>query len=257
MRDSSTEQVGQASAEAEREKDLAGAFVSLVTAMVDGVDPLDLLSGLTQDCVRLLDVASSGLLLADQHGVLHLLAASSEATRALELYQLQRQQGPCLDCYRTGARVSEADLTSAPQRWPQFSDAAARAGLVSVHAFPVRLHDRVLGALGLFGTSRGSLNDAVAERAQALAYVAAVALVQDQAAADTALLARRLQTALDSRAVLEQAKGIIAQHANLDMDQALSVLRRFCRDRNYRLTQVAEQVAKREISPQQLIDHSE
>lgn len=240
-----------------RERDVTGAFVSLVTAMVDGQDPVDLLTGLTQDSVRLLDVSSAGLLLADGHGVLHVLAASSEATRALELYQLQREQGPCLDCFRTGSPVSVPDLGQEEERWPLFVTAAAEIGLVSVHAVPIRMRERVLGAMGLFGNTAGALSAEDVELAQALAYVAAVGLVQDQAAADSAQLNQQLQTALNSRVVLEQAKGVIAQHGNLDMDQAFSVLRQFARDRNYRLSRVAEVIVKREISPQLLIDHLE
>ena len=133
-----------------RERGVTDAFVSLATALADGLDPVDLLSGLTADCARLLDVASAGLLLADRRGVLHVLAASSEETRSLEVFQLQREQGPCLDCYRSGAPVSVADLRAETARWPLFVEAATEAGFASVHAVPLRLRDNVLGTMGLF-----------------------------------------------------------------------------------------------------------
>ncbi|HEY6746204.1 MAG TPA: GAF and ANTAR domain-containing protein [Mycobacteriales bacterium] len=239
-----------------RERAVTEAFVSLATSLADGLDPVDLLSGLTADCARLLDVASAGLLLADRHGVLHIVAASSEATRTLEIFQLQREQGPCLDCYHTGSMVTEADLRQETQRWPLFAAAATHAGFASVHAVPLRLRDNVLGAMGLFGTHAGVLNDDDLRLAQALAYVASVALVQDKAAADKAMLNEQLQTALDSRVVLEQAKGVLAHHGNLDMDQSFAVLRSYARDHNLRLTDVARSVVTRALAAHQLLDHA-
>ena len=239
-----------------RERGVTDAFVSLATALADGLDPVDLLSGLTADCARLLDVASAGLLLADRRGVLHVLAASSEETRSLEVFQLQREQGPCLDCYRSGAPVSVADLRQQTTRWPQFVPAAIEAGFASVHAMPMRLRDHVLGTLGLFGDQVGALNEDDLRLGQALAYVASVAIVQDKAAADKAALAEQLQTALDSRVVLEQAKGILAQVGRLDMDRSFAVLRGYARDYNQRLTDVARAVVNRQLPPGRLLDHA-
>ncbi len=239
----------------DREAAVTRAFVSVVTAMADGLDPVDLLSGLTSDCARLLDIASAGLLLADEGGVLHVLAASSESTRSLELFQLQREQGPCLECFRTGSPVSVPDLDAQSERWPHFVLAARAVGLVSVHAVPIRLRDKVLGALGLFGSSRGALQAPDVELAQALAHVAAVALVQDQVVSDATRLNEQLQTALNSRVALEQAKGVLAQHAEVDMDEAFAMLRRFARDRNYRLSTVAQAVTSRQLPPQMVLEH--
>lgn len=156
---------------------MSQAFVSLANNLVDEGDVIELLTSLTTDCARLLDIASAGLLLADHRRALHLVAASSEATRDLELFQLQRDQGPCLDCFRTGAPVSVPDLRDERERWPAFAAAAAGAGFVAVHAVPMRLRDNVLGALGLFGATAGPLNDDDLALAQALAHVASVALV--------------------------------------------------------------------------------
>ncbi len=139
-----------------REGQVIEAFVSLSRALVTGYDVVDLLDGLTGDCARLLDVASAGLLLADGRGVLHVLAASSQRTQDLEVFQLQRGDGPCLDCYSGGEPVSSADLEREAGRWPQFVPAARVAGFASVHA--LRLGNITLGALGLFGTSVGALN---------------------------------------------------------------------------------------------------
>ena len=237
----------------DREQAVTEAFVALANSLADGVDVVDLLSGLAEDTTRLLDVASTGILLADRRGVLHVVAASSESIRDLEMFQLQREQGPCLDCYRGGTPVSVPDLREAVESWPLFSGAALAADFVSVHAVPMRLRDTVLGAVGFFGTSVGTLGDDDMRLGQALAYVAAVALVQERAAADREIINAQLQRALDSRVVLEQAKGVLFQRGDLTMDQAFAVLRGYARDHNLRLTEVAAAVAAGELRSEQLL----
>ncbi len=240
-----------------RETDITQTFVSLASSLANGNDVVDLLSELTTDCVRLLDVASAGLLLADRRGVLHVMAGSSETTRNLELFQLQRDQGPCLDCYRTGQAVIVEDLKADAPKWPQFAQAAIEAGFRSVHALPMRLRDDVLGALNLFGTTVGALGKNDLRLGQALADVASVALVQATAAADKETLNRQLQGALDSRIVVEQAKGILCERADLDMQEAFRQLRRFSRDHNRRLSEVAKALVTRTLTPEQLIGHAQ
>lgn len=239
-----------------REAAVSQAFMNLADSMVSGVDVVDLLGGLATDCARLLDITSAGLLLADRHAVLHVVAASDEATRTLEVFQLQRDQGPCLDCFRSGSAVGVADLAEEAERWPDFVPAALEAGFASVHAVPLRLAKNVLGALGLFGTSPGRLNDDDLRLGQALAHVASVALVADRATTDRTLLAEQLQNALNSRVLIEQAKGLLAQLGGLDMDQAFAALRRYSQDHNERLSSVAGRVTSRELPAQDLLDHA-
>ncbi len=237
-----------------RERDVTRAFVELASSLANGDDVVDLLSRLTADCARLLDVASAGLLLADGRGVLHVMAASSERTRQLEVFQVQRADGPCRDCYLDGSPVSAPDLAEEVDRWPHFAPAALDAGFLSVHAVPMRLHGRALGALGLFGTAAGSLGSDDLSLGQALADVASVALVQDRTTADQSSLNEQLQTALTSRIVLEQAKGVLAQQGSIEMDEAFAVMRRFARNHNLRLTAVAEAVVARRLPAQQLLE---
>jgi hypothetical protein len=239
----------------DREREVTQAFVSLANSLVDGFDVVELLSRLTTDCARLLDIASAGVLLADPRRVLHVVAASSEATRNLELFQLQRDQGPCLDCFHGGVPVVVADLGAEAARWPQFAEAATGAGFASVHAVPMRLRDNVLGTLGLFGRHVGALVDEDLSLAQALAHVGSVAIVQGKAVADTAAIAEQLQNALTSRVILEQAKGVVAQRGDLDMDQAFSALRRYARDHNERLADVARALVSRDLPAQRLLEH--
>ncbi len=239
-----------------REGQVIEAFVSLSRTLVTGYDVVDLLDGLTGDCARLLDVASAGLLLADGRGVLHVLAASSQRTRDLEVFQLQRGDGPCLDCYSGGEPVSSADLERETGRWPQFVPAARAAGFASAHALPLRLGDITSGALGLFGTSVGALNAEDLALGQALADVASVALVQDKAAADRSSVAEQLQSVLVARVALEQAKGVLAQKGGLDTAQALTVLRRYAGEHHQRLSDVARAVVTRTLPAQQLLANS-
>lgn len=240
----------------DRAHEITRAFVSIANSMADGADVVDLLSGLTSDCARLLDIAAAGLLLADGQGVLHVLAASSERTRDLEIFQLQRDQGPCLDCFHSGQQVIADDLSLEKKRWPQFVAAATAAGFAAVHALPMRLRGTTLGALNLFSTKVGALAADDLELAQALAHVASIALVTDKAASDKDTINQQLQTALTSRITIEQAKGFLAQFGGLDMDQAFAVLRRYAQDHNARLSDVAQQLVTRKLAGESVLEHS-
>jgi hypothetical protein len=240
----------------DREREVTQAFVALASSLATGYDVVDLLNNLTTECARLLDVASAGLLLADPLGVLHVLAASTEHTRQLELFQIQRDEGPCLECFRSGQPVSVADLSLAVDRWPQFVAGAQIAGFASVHALPMRLRSNTLGALGLFGTTVGPLNAQDLTLGQALADVASVALVQDKAATDEGIVNEQLQAALTNRVVIEQAKGVIAQLGQMDMAQSFAVLRRYSRDHNEKLADVANRVVTRSLRPEDLIEYA-
>lgn len=240
-----------------REHAVVAAFVHIANTLSAGeYDTVDLYTSLTQDCVRLLSVASAGLLLADARGRLHVAAASSERTQDLEHFQLQRDQGPCLDCFHTGAPVLVPDLRADTARWPQFAPAAEAAGFRSVHAVPMRLRENVLGSLGLFATATGTLNEEDLYLGQALADVASLALVANRASADQATVHLELESALQSRVVLEQAKGFLAYLGGLDMDQAFAVLRRYARDHQHKLTDVAARTVSRDLDATKILDHA-
>ncbi|HEU4998602.1 MAG TPA: GAF and ANTAR domain-containing protein [Lapillicoccus sp.] len=239
-----------------RERDIIQAFLDLSNELVDSYDIVELLARLTMNCAQLLDIASSGLLLADRRGVLHLVAASSERTHDLEAFQLQRQEGPCLDCYHTGRPVTVPDLAEARKRWPHFAPAALGLGFASVHAVPMRLRDTVLGTLGLFGDRPGRLDAADLALAQALVHVASVAIVNEKSAGDTEVIDAQLQHALESRIVLEQAKGALAYVGKLDMDTAFTVLRRYARDHNEKLGDVTGRIVSRELRGERVMEHA-
>lgn len=239
-----------------REDEVVEAFVSMAGSLATGEDVPHLLNRLTVECARLLDVTSAGLLLADRRGTLHVVAASSQNAADLEGFQAQRSQGPCHDCYQDGAPVSVADVAAASDRWPGFVPVALQHGVLSVHAVPLRLRDQVLGALGLFGPSVGDLNARDLRLAQALADVATISLVQDRVAADRDAVNEQLQIALDSRVLLEQAKGVLAQTGGLDMPGAYGVLVRYARDHNLKLAHLARALVERTVPPALVLEHA-
>jgi transcriptional regulator with GAF, ATPase, and Fis domain len=219
---------------------LTDAFVELADTMVADFDVIDFLHLLTRRSVQLLDASAAGVLLADPRGELRLVAASTEAVRVLELFQLQNDQGPCLDCFRTGQPVAAPDLTAAGQIWPQFAAAARQAGFAAVQALPMRLRDQVIGALNLFQATPGGLSHEDVRVGQALADVATIGLLQQRGTRRSETLNEQLQGALNSRVAIEQAKGKLAERAGLDMDQAFTTLRAYARDRNLRLSELAQ-----------------
>nr|WP_232794013.1 MULTISPECIES: GAF and ANTAR domain-containing protein [Pseudofrankia] len=227
-----------------RERELSEAFVGLADSLVADYDVADLLHRLADHCVALLGVAAAGLMLSDQRGRLQVVAASSEASRLLGLFQLEHDEGPGLDCYRTGTTVTVPDIDLAALRWQIFAAEARSAGYRCVHVLPMRLRDDVVGTLSLFGALPGTLADTEARVAQALADVATIAILQERAIRHHELLAEQLQHALTSRIMIEQAKGVLAERGGLDMDQAFARLRRHARDTNTRLTDLARGIVE-------------
>lgn len=231
-----------------REALLARTFVELADSLVDDFDVVDVLTVLADRCVDVLDVAAAGIMLADPAGGLMVVAASDQAMRLLELFELQAQEGPCFDCFRTGQPVEEPDLGGAGRRWPHFAPEAIRAGFRSANALPMRLRGTVIGALNLFQVDTGAMRGSDAQTAQAMADVATIAVLQHRAALEAQLVNEQLQQALDSRIVIEQAKGIISERLNVDMEGAFASLRSFTRRQNLRLADVARGVVEGTIS---------
>src|SRR6202522_3964098 len=219
---------------------LSETFVELTDTMVAGFDVIDFLHVLTDRSVQLLDVSAAGLLLADPRGELRVVAASSEAVRLLELFQLQNDQGPCLDCFRGGQPVTVADLNAEAQRWPRFTAAAQQAGFAAVQALPMRLRDQVIGALNLFRATPGAFDPANVRVGQALADVATISLLHERNMRHSDTLNEQLQTALNSRVIIEQAKGKLAERLAVDMDEAFTLLRDRARTSNRRLSDLAQ-----------------
>src|SRR6204780_4013189 len=220
---------------------LSETFVELTDTMVADFDIIDFLHVLTTRSVELLDVSAAGLLLADPRGELRVVAASSGAARVLELFQLQSDEGPCLDCFRSGQPVACIDLSADP-RWPQFADQAGQAGFSALQALPMRLRDQVIGALNLFRGTAGVFDPEVVHVGQALADVATISLLHDRSMRRTDTLNDQRHTPLNSRVIIEQAKGKLAERLGVDVNQAFTLLRAHARSRNLRLSALAQAV---------------
>lgn len=221
---------------------LAEVFVEVADTLVDDFDVIEFLETLTRHTAEVSDAASAGLLLADPHGQLQYMAASQESVKLLELFQLQYQEGPCLDCFRSGAAVVNSDLHQAGQRWPRFAPRAVEAGFQSVHAFPLRHRQKVIGALNLFSSDIGHLEGTDVRIIQCLADIATIGLLQERAISSAEILTEQLQGALNSRITIEQAKGVLARTHGTTVDAAFVMMRDYARRHSHRLSDVARAV---------------
>ncbi len=232
-----------------RETPLIRAFVELADTLVDDYDIIDLLDRLAGHCVELLAAEAAGILLADTHGDLRVVASTNEQTESMELLQLQADEGPCVECFRTATAVSVADLAEATHRWPRFAAALAdRESYRSVHALPLRLRGEPIGALNLFHRRPGPLPPADLALGQALADVATIGILSERAINRGEVLSEQLQTALNSRVIIEQAKGILAERGSIGMDAAFERLRGYSRNHNLKLSDVGRQIIESDLA---------
>jgi GAF domain-containing protein len=224
---------------------LAQVFVEVADSLVVDFDLIDFLHTVSSHAAELSGGGEAGLVVVDGDGRLHHLGSSHPGARFLELVQLQDEQGPCRDCFVTGAAVVETDLAAAGERWPTFVPHAVAAGFGSVHAFPMRLRERVIGALNVFGHDPGPLGSEVVGVVQALADVATIALIQEQVISRADMVNEQLQAALDSRIAVEQAKGAIAASLGIDVTEAFELMRRSARSARVPLTDLAHALLRR------------
>jgi ANTAR domain/GAF domain len=237
----------------DREQRLAETFVELADTLTDDFDVIDFLQVLAARCVELLDVAAAGIMLADQGGSLMTVAASDERARLLELFEIQNDEGPCRDCYRLGTAVVNVDLHGARERWPQFTPQAIAEGFRSANAVPLKLRSQVVGSLNLFHATTGGLGSGELRLAQALADAATIGILQQRTIQRTEVVAGQLQSALTSRIIIEQAKGVLAERLKISTDDAFEMLRGAARSRNRLLSDLARDVASGSTDAAQLL----
>jgi len=235
-----------------REERLTDTFVVLADTLVDTYDVIDFLQTLAERCVELLDISAAGVMLADEAGRLRHAACSSEQMRLVELFELQIEEGPCFDAFNQKTAVRCDHIAEATGQWPQFAPHAEAAGFVAVSAVPLRLRNEVVGALNMFSSTPPALRDDDLRVAQALADVATIGILQQRAIKDSRDLSSHLQAALDSRVVIEQAKGIVAERQTIDVDQAFELIRTFARRNNLLLSDTARDVIAGRLSPNAL-----
>lgn len=208
---------------------LVDAFVGFADTLVAEFDTIDFLHTLAETTVELLDADAAGLMLADQRGDLQVVASSSEEARLLEIFELQHDEGPCLDCYRGGRAVTNVDPDEAERRWPRLGAAIRDAHFMSVHALPLRLRNEVIGSMNIFLARPGTLSEADIALGQGLADIATIGLLQQRAIQEHRVLAEQLQGALNTRVLVEQAKGVLAERQGMEMTAAFTVMRSYAR----------------------------
>lgn len=228
-----------------REELLTQTFVELADTLVTGFDIVELLHTLAARCVELTDVDAAGIMLADESGSLRVVASSSERIYLLELFEVQNSEGPCLDAYET-AKPVVADLHDT-EAWPTLRPEALRNGFQSVVALPMRLRTESIGALNLFRNERGTLPDSDVAVCRALADMATIGLLHERAVREARVLAEQLQSALNTRVLIEQAKGVVAERLDADMESAFLWLRTHARNNNLLIGDVARGVVERRI----------
>ncbi|WP_028279884.1 GAF and ANTAR domain-containing protein [Arthrobacter sp. H5] len=231
-----------------RAERVSAAFVKLTDTLVADYDVLDLLHTLVEETVGLLDAAAAGLLLVDPQGELQVVASTSEESQLVEILQLQAGSGPCVECFRTGVVVAIDNIDSMAGRWPEFQAAALSQGFRSVHAVPMRVHGRTIGAMGLFGQDTGALTPEDSAIGQALADVATISLLQERTIRESALVNEQLQRALNSRVLIEQAKGVISHTSGVDMSEAFIRLRGYARSNSVSLHSTAGKIVDRSLT---------
>ena len=231
-----------------RETRINSAFVAVADTLTTDFDIVDLLHTLVEQCTEILDTTAGGLMLVDADGNLQLMTSTSEAADLVEVMQLAASEGPCIECFTTGTAVSVPNIQATDGRWPAFQKAANESGFQSAHATPLKLRGTIIGTMNLFGVKPEALTDRDAAVAQALADVATIGILQERLVRESTILAEQLHAALDSRIVIEQAKGMIAHSLSIDMDEAFTVLRSHARSNNLTIRYVAEEISNRRLS---------
>jgi GAF domain-containing protein len=232
----------------DRRGTITKTFVELADTLIADFDLIDFLQSIVDSSREILGVDAVGLLLVGNHGGLSVVAASSPQARMLELFQLQSHEGPCLDCYHTGKAITSTDLVAEQDRWPRFARQAIDSGVAAVHALPMRLRQEVFGGMNLFATIPGALDAELLQVGQALTNLAAVALLAERASSHQDLLIEQLQTTLNNRLAIEQAKGIIAERAVVKVDEASELLRRRAIQGHQKISDLAVAVVRNDAA---------
>ncbi len=222
-----------------REGRLLETFATLADTLVADYDVVDLLQLLVDRCGDLLDTTAAGILLADANGELEVMASTSEAGRLVETMQLSAESGPCIKSFLTGKVVSVPDISQGPEEWNAFRDSALDQGFHSVHAIPMRLRETTIGTLNLLRETSGELDPQDATAAQAFADVATIGILHERSLRESAILAEQLQTALNRRVVIEQAKGVVSYTRGVPVDEAFAIMRHYARSHQLPISQVA------------------
>jgi transcriptional regulator with GAF, ATPase, and Fis domain len=231
-----------------RETQLVDAFTTLADTLVLGYDVVDLLHTLVENCRDILDITAAGILVADNAGELEVVASTSEASNLVEMMQVDAKQGPCMECFTTGKPVSLPDITVGADRWPRFVAEARTQGFGGVFAVPLRLRDDIIGTLNLLREDAGDFPERDLRAAQALADVATIGILHERSLSDSAMVRVQLQGALDSRVLIEQAKGFVSHQNDVTPEEAFRLVRDYSRSHSQRLSDVARGIVEHKLT---------
>lgn len=226
---------------------LLETFVKLADTLIDEYDVVDLLQFLVDTCRDVLDTTAAGILLADARGELEVVASTSEASRLVGMMQLSAEQGPCIESFRSGRRVSVPDIEASKEEWWQFRGSALAQGFRSMDALPLRLRDATIGTLNLFRSTPGAAPEESILAAQAFADVATIGILHERTLRESSILSEQLQAALNSRIVIEQAKGVVSHTRGVSIDEAFTLMREYARSHSIGLSVVAARLVDRSL----------
>lgn len=229
---------------------LFATLIELADTTTTGFDLVSMADRLVGACVEVLGVTAAGIMLADQRKSLRVFASTNEETRMLELLELQNNDGPCLEAFNTGTQIAGVDLSRFTDRWPHFTRAASAAGINTAYAVPMRLRDQTIGALNLFEAGTEPLSAHGMNVARVLADMAAIGIINHWSIRQQEVLAQQLQSALNSRVIIEQAKGVLAERQGLSMGEAFDYLRATARASRRPIAEVAAETVDQRGLPQ-------
>ena len=225
-----------------REKLTTAAFIEVANALASDYDVGEFLHMLVGRCSEALNSDAVSVLLEAQEGTLQLAAATSERMRELEDLEIRLGQGPCVETYRQGAPVSAGDMRKEQDRWPATAPKAMEIGLLAVNAFPLKVDGDSVGAFNVYREAAGALSDEELRLTQAFADVATVGILRDRKVSEAERRAEQLQGALDSRVLIEQAKGVLAERQGISTELAFDMIRRYARNHHRKLRGVCQQI---------------
>lgn len=207
----------------------------------------EILAALNDYCTRYLRVYGVGILILTEDGELRYGTANTEIGRSIEKTEAVLQEGPCTDAARRGRPVIVPDLDAVADSYPRFVPIARDLGIRSVHALPIHHAGHLIGSLDIISDQPGQLDDEAVSTAQLLVEVAASYIANSRALAEQNKLAQQLQVALDSRSVIEQAKGVVAACHDIGVEEAFDRIRRYARSNQRKLKDVAAEIVARRL----------
>jgi len=231
-----------------REAQLLKTFAKLADTLVVGYDVVDLLQLLVDTCHDLLDASAAGILLMDRAGELDLVVSTSESSRIVEMMQLGAEAGPCIESFRTGRVISLTDIRHSPPEWSRFRDSTLEQGFASVYAIPLRLRETTIGTLNLLRTATGELQVQDRVAAQAFADVATIGILHERSLRESLIVREQLQGALNSRIIIEQAKGVVAYTRGISTDDAFTLIRNYAKSHQASIADVSRQLVEMTLS---------